>query len=195
LPAAAPIAFRRLTGPQFWNSLSAVLGGGVERTPLEPDPRASGLSVVDAARVVTSTTGVEQYQTAVESAVAELFDDVTRREAFLGCAPALGALDACVSQVISRSGRLAFRRSLTPDEQARYLGLAESAGAALGDAVQGLHWSLVAMLQSPKFLYRSELGAEALPDGRRALMPLELASKLSYFMWNAPPDSALLDAA
>src|SRR5260221_4893999 len=54
----------------------------------------------------------------------------------------------------------------------------------------------MAMLTSPYFVYRVELG-EPTPGGAsaRSLTGAELASKLAYFLWNAPPDKTLLDLA
>jgi hypothetical protein len=53
-----------------------------------------------------------------------------------------------------------------------------------------------ALLQSPNFLYRSEIGVPDPKDPtRRRLTDYEMASRLSYFLWGAPPDDALLDAA
>ena len=53
-----------------------------------------------------------------------------------------------------------------------------------------------ALLQSPHFLYRSEIGVpDAQDPTRRRLTDYELASRLAYFLWGAPPDDQLLDAA
>jgi hypothetical protein len=54
---------------------------------------------------------------------------------------------------------------------------------------------LEALLQSPQFLYRTELGATAGVDGLIALDAWELASRLSFFLWNSMPDATLFDAA
>ena len=52
--------------------------------------------------------------------------------------------------------------------------------------------TLVSVLSSPRFLYRAEPGPD---DGRRALNGLELATRLSYFLWGGPPDAELLRLA
>ncbi len=56
--------------------------------------------------------------------------------------------------------------------------------------------ALSIILASPGFLYLQEIGSPSPPEstGRKALSPPELASRLSYFLWSAPPDSALLHA-
>jgi hypothetical protein len=90
-------------------------------------------------------------------------------------------------------GRRAFRRPLTPDEEQRYAVLFSS-GATIfnsGDSfADGALLVIEAMLQSPHFLYRTELTA----NGMR-LSGYELAAKLSFLLRNTTPDDALLTAA
>jgi len=88
-------------------------------------------------------------------------------------------------------GRRVFRRPLTPDEEAKYQKV-----FALGETLYGAGFAngaalvIRAMLQSPKFLYRSELGPAGAPlDG------YELASKLSFWLLGTTPSDELLDAA
>lgn len=88
-------------------------------------------------------------------------------------------------------GRRAFRRPLTPDEETKY-----RAVFARGEALYGQRFAsgaalvIRAMLQSPHFLYRTELGAARAPlDG------YELASKLSFWLLGTTPSDSLLDAA
>jgi hypothetical protein len=88
-------------------------------------------------------------------------------------------------------GRRAFRRPLTTDEEAKYQGI-----FALGEKLYGAGFAngaalvIRAMLQSPKFLYRSELGPAGAPlDG------YEIASKLSFWLLGTTPSDELLDAA
>jgi hypothetical protein len=67
---------------------------------------------------------------------------------------------------------------------------------ASGDAfADGVRLVVEAVLQSPKFLYRNELGAETNGDGLIVLDDWEIASRLAFFLWNSIPDAALLDAA
>ncbi|HEX2670907.1 MAG TPA: DUF1592 domain-containing protein, partial [Polyangiaceae bacterium] len=88
-------------------------------------------------------------------------------------------------------GRRAFRRPLTADEETKY-----QAMFALGERLYGSGFAngaalvIRAMLESPYFLYRTELG----PAGD-ALSAYELASKLSFWLLGTTPSDALLDAA
>jgi hypothetical protein len=88
-------------------------------------------------------------------------------------------------------GRRAFRRPLTTDEETRYQGV-----FALGEQLYGAGFAngaalvIRAMLASPKFLYRSELGPAGQPlDG------YEIASKLSFWLLGTTPSDELLDMA
>jgi len=188
-------AFRRLTVRQFGTSLQSLLGN-LQLLPIQADGRDNGLAVIGAATVVTSQRGVEQYQEAIDSALDQVFSDSTRRNALMGCSPTLTPDDACSRGFLERFGRLAWRRALLPAELARYQALAFSSAQALSDPVAGLRWASSALLQSPYFLYRTEVG-DAVPSqpGWFALTGSELASRLAYALWDAPPDDALLKAA
>jgi hypothetical protein len=73
--------------------------------------------------------------------------------------------------------------------------VAESAGTALSDAWGGAQYAVAAILQSPSFLYRAELGEpDPAQSGRLRYTSAEMATRLAYLFWNAPPDDALLDA-
>lgn len=192
---ASPQALRRLTTEQFNNSLRALLGS-VNIKPVQADGRANGLAVVGARTVVTSLRGVEQYQEAVDDALDQVFADPTKRSTFVGCEPKTVTSDACTSDFVQRFGRLAFRRALAPDEVSRYVGVAEASAQALTDPYAGPRWSASALLQSLSFLYRPELGVPV--NGQVGLFQatdLEVASRLAFFLWGAPPDDALLKAA
>src|SRR5262249_54962695 len=86
-------------------------------------------------------------------------------------------------------GRLAARRPPTAAEQARYLAIWDQAAAMGGDFDESLRAVTATILQSPAFLYRSEIGS-----GER-LDSYEVASQLSFFLTGLPPDDELLAAA
>ncbi|MEI2260049.1 DUF1592 domain-containing protein [Stenotrophomonas indicatrix] len=95
---------------------------------------------------------------------------------------------ATADSFIPALGRMLFRRTLTPAEVQRYRVLYERQENGGGIAVA------MAMLVSPNFLYRSELGADA-GHGVYTLTPYERASALSYALLGTTPDSALLAKA
>jgi hypothetical protein len=83
-----------------------------------------------------------------------------------------------------------------PEETDAYLAVSRAATAAFGDFWSGVKYVVATVLQSPNFLYRTEFGvANAATPDRRALDGYELATRLSYLLWQTTPDTALLDAA
>lgn len=100
---------------------------------------------------------------------------------------------SCHEQFVREFGQRAFRRPLEGEEVDRYLQL--FAGAKGDDAsAAGVQAVVSAMLISPHFLYRSEVG-EALGDGTFRLTPYEVASALSYQYWGTMPDDELFRSA
>lgn len=196
--APAPSALRRLSVVQYTNAIHDALGTDITvppRSALEPDVEASGYLSVDASSVTISRRGVAQYEAAAYN-VAHQALDATHRAALVPCAPAGAADLACATQALGPIGRRLYRRPLTSEELMAAAQLATDAGTALGDFYAGLEFGVSYLLQSPSFLFREELGADD-PDapGERLYTGFEMASRLSFFLWNAPPDDALLDAA
>jgi len=99
---------------------------------------------------------------------------------------------------ITSFGKRAYRRPLTDDEVARYEQVFADGVAILEggtDFEKGVRLCLQAFLQSPHFLYRVEASTETNSDGLILLSDWEIASKLSYMLWNTMPDDALFAAA
>jgi hypothetical protein len=190
----APGMLRRLTRTQFRNAVHDVFGVDVDITQLDPDSWDDNMAVIGAASVVTSELGVEQYQTAIESAVNTVFADATARAKFIGCTPTGAANDTCVRGFIQALGLRAWRRPLESGEVDRLTAVAANAASVLGSPVEGARWATVALFISPSFLYRPELGAPT-ADGSLRLTSYELASRLAFALWNSLPDQALLDDA
>lgn len=94
-------------------------------------------------------------------------------------------------------GQKAYRRPLIADEVASYQALFDAAQPLFeGDAfARGVRLTLAAFLQSPHFLYRVEASSEIGDDGLVHLDGWEVASKLSYMLWNTLPDDELFGAA
>jgi hypothetical protein len=152
--------------------------------PAEVRPEGYAFDNNVAAGLVTAVHA-EQYMQAAQ-AVAEAA--VAVAPAWRPCAPA-GDGTACAEQIASEVGRRVWRRPLTSDEVEKIAGLVT--GEASFD--DGLRVALQAMLASPYFLYKFELGE---PDGDRfRLTGYEVAAALSYGLWGTTPDDALLDAA
>ena len=188
-----PQVFPRLTERQYRNNIEQLLGAPLPAPPLEPDTNPYLFFNIGAASTTLSELGVQQYEEAAELFTGIVFADAPRREALVGCLPAAPG-DACVAEFLARFGRRAYRRPLSADEQARWLGMAGELSD--GDAWQGLRHAVAGMLQSPHFLYRVELGEpDPIDPTRLRYTSHEMASRLSFLLWNSTPDDALLDAA
>ena len=124
--------------------------------------------------------------------VSGISDSDSRRKIFI-CQPT-EAIDAtpCARTIITNLAERAFRR---PVNQADLDGLMAfyEAGRAAGDFESGVRDAVSAILASPHFLYRAESGDET--ASTRTLTDLELASRLSFFLWSSLPDEELLDLA
>lgn len=187
-----PGLLRRLTRAQFRNATYDLTGVTVDVQELEADSFKGEFASVGASTVVTSNLGAEQYLAAIEGAVAEVFSDEDQAEAFLGCAPAMGD-DSCFHDFLGRVGTRAWRRPLIDQEVEQLTGVARTAEAEFASAMEGARWGTVALLASPNFLYRTELGAS---DGDSLrLLGYEMASRLSFLLWNTLPDTQLLEDA
>lgn len=198
-PAGAPVltlsppALPRLTEVQYRNTLADLLGTTVPAMPVEPDTKPYLFYTIGAASTTLSELGTQLYEEAADAVTRAVFQDPGRRAAFVGCELAAPG-DACAADFLKRFGRRALRRPLTAEELNRWVAVAQS--LAQPDAWEGLRLATAGLLQSPSFLYRVELGE---PDpsapGRRRLTGYEMASRLSFLIWNRAPGDALLDAA
>ncbi len=159
--------------------------GGIRRHGRRPAVRAPAAavdnlpveSVVDGfnnhatAQVVTSRH-LDEFLATGERLVTQALAQNKGR--LVTCAGAPG----CDRMFISSFGRRAFRRPLSADEVQRYLAL--FAPSITGNSFdKGMELAMRAMLSSPHFLYRSEVGERA-PDGSCKLTPYELATAMSY---------------
>lgn len=186
---------RRLTRSEFAHSLQDLLGEGVSPLEVEADSRVDGFGSIGASTVATSPAGVVQYEAAARAAVTQLFEDDEELAARLSCVPQESSDVTCLEDALSSFARRAFRRPLIDDEKKRYVDLAVAiADTSAGDVVLGLESAISAILQSPNFLYRIELGTPN-ADGRLEYTEFELASRLAATLWNSVPDDILLDAA
>ncbi|MCW5963379.1 MAG: DUF1592 domain-containing protein [Bryobacterales bacterium] len=103
---------------------------------------------------------------------------------------------ACASRILKRLARLAYRRPVTEADVKPHISLAAEARAEGFPFEEQIRLALQGVLVSPQFLFRIERGGKPVGEGDvRALTPVELASRLSYFLWSSMPDEALLSAA
>jgi hypothetical protein len=116
------------------------------------------------------------------------------RKKILLCDPASGG--ACVERIVSTLARRAYRRPVTKAEVAgllRFVDLAKTNGQSVE---QGIQLAIQAMLVSPHFLFRVERDPDPTDPSRvHRISDVELASRLSYFLWSSMPDDELLAVA
>ncbi|MBL9105427.1 MAG: DUF1592 domain-containing protein [Myxococcales bacterium] len=190
--AAGPTGLRLLTPTQYRNSVIDVLG--VATAPMVGQWRSS----IAAAQGGVAAAAVEDYEEAAQAITAAVFADPAVRLQVAGCTPTASPGDACAAQVVAMLGRRAWRRPLTAAEVERWGEVVVGVSGLLGgDAWVGLQYAVAGILQSPNFLYRVELGAPVAADDPLfvRLDGYELASRLSYLLWNTTPDEELLAAA
>ncbi|XXF77774.1 DUF1592 domain-containing protein [Myxococcaceae bacterium GXIMD 01537] len=134
---------------------------------------------------------MEKYATAAEALVEEGWTRGTVRTCALDAADPM----PCAREVLSRFARRAWRRPVSDSEVQRLLGFV-SLAQQHGDAPEvGVKLALRAVLTSPYFLFRVELDPEPASTKSHPLTGYELASRLSYFLWSAPPDEELMAKA
>lgn len=118
------------------------------------------------------------------------------RERIFGCHPDRGDdAQLCAEQILGTLGRRAYRRPLSEQDLAELLEYYRD-GLEIGGFEEGVRSGITGILASPYFLYRGEHVPAGLQPGEPyAISDLELASKLSFFLWNTIPDDDLLDLA
>jgi hypothetical protein len=193
-PVAGPASTRRLTRLEYANTVRDLLG--VTDSPSKdflPDQRSLGFDNIASVQTV-SRLQVEQYENAARMLAAQAVQNMSK---LLACDPvgaqaALGE-QGCARKFIADFGRRAYRRPLTQVERDRLFTLYSAQRARYGFDM-AIAQVVAALLQSPHFLYRPELGMVG-PGGIAKPTPHEMASRLSYLVWASMPDDTLLAAA
>ena len=169
--AAEPqAALRRLTHSQYNHTVRDLLGD--ETRPADSFPQEDfvhGFKNQIAGQDISPLLA-DAYNAAAERLARTAFPGGEDLNHLLPCRP---SEPACAQRFVREFGRKVFRRPLTEAEVLRYKALFQAGPQAV----------LEAMLQSPKFLFRTEQGAWA------------TASRLSYFLWDSMPDAELFRAA
>jgi hypothetical protein len=186
-PTALPKARAwRLSHNQLKNTLLDVFGfAGAAVDGLPPDARLDGFGN-DAGRLGLSPVLMEHYFRVGD----EVAGEVARRSGdFIKCPISALGEGTCLGDFLKSVGRRAWRRPLDDSEQKELAAVYTSAAKADGPET-GFKSLVTALVLSPNFLFRTELGS-----GQGRLTDYETASALSYMLWDAPPDAALLEQA
>lgn len=186
---AAPL--RRLTRWEYINTVRDLLG------PVDIDvnrfPEEGGSGFDNNADVAVATRiHAQKYMSTAEALAAQVTRDVPK---LLGCSAQGAAETTCMQRFISRFATRAWRRPLSATEQASLWAFYQEQRAEHTQA-EAVGLLLQALLESPHFLYRVEVGQEdAAHPTRLRLTDWELASRLSYFIWGSMPSPRLFNLA
>jgi len=123
--------------------------------------------------------------------------DTPSRQRIFICNPANAAEELpCATKIFSEVARRAFRRPVTAADTAAPLAFFEKGKASDGKFETGIQTGLMTIISSPKFLYRAEIAPKGLAAGASYKVPdLDLASRLSFFLWSSIPDDSLQSLA
>lgn len=191
---------RLMSSEQYSNTLAYIFGNDVSDSvlaPLPPFTRTEGLLASGAAFVGVTSDQTQQIQQAAAFVAAKVVDE-THRDYLLACSPVSEseADPACAGQILREIGRLLFRRPIDESRVAAFVNVASTAADETEDFYSGLAVALEALMISPEAIFIIDV-AEPDPDkpGQERLDAFSLASRLSFFLWNAAPDDELLLAA
>jgi hypothetical protein len=188
LLAVGHTGLQRLTTRQIVNTLSDLFGQQVELPPLYPRDETSGgyVSLPDA-QLMSAQFAEQHLEWMLQIGNSVVAAKPAR---IMTC---ILTTAGCPGQILDRLLYLAFRRNTLPAEKSHYLSVFN--GAA-GTNDQKMAVTIAAVLASPAFLYRELFNPN--PDNQMTVYKLnlfELASRLSYFLWETMPDDQLLELA
>lgn len=196
-PAAGGI--RRLLGRQFTASVSRMLGSeaaAAAQDALPTDWPLNEFDAIGAAQLSLADPDIEQYELA---SIAAADATVANLDALGDTAPCVleaDPADSCYDEVAASLGHFAWRRPLDDDELGRLTDIGV-AGREWGEGefTVGLKYMLMAILESPHFIYLKEVGVEDEESGYRKLQAAELLSRASFFLIGRTPDLWMLEKA
>ena len=122
--------------------------------------------------------------------------ETASRRAIFTCRPTEPSEEtACATEIISRLGQKAFRRPLADEDMAALMAFFRT-GAEEGGFEAGIGTALEAILASPHFVFRfEEPPSSTRADGGYRIRDIDLAARLSFFLWGTAPDEALMEEA
>jgi hypothetical protein len=193
-PPPTKVPLRRLTNAEYRATVADLFPGHtLPELSFVPDAKVLGFLNVSSSQT-GSLVRMEQYEAAAQAIAQAVTADAT---ALTGCdAAAQGAGEvACARPYLADLGKRAYRRPLTATELDGLLALL-AADSGIADYQTRLSMVIQAVLLSPKFLFRPEIGDRGRTGDRGVpLTSWEVASRLSYFLTGSIPDAELAGAA
>ena len=195
--AGGPVTVRRLNEHQFKRSIADIFGADIKIPGRFEPPLRDGLVAIGDGKVSISPSGFEQSELRAREIAAQVLAP-ERRNLIVPCQPtsAKSSDRACTSAFLDKYGELLFRRPLASQELREVTDLAVAGGRSSGSFYKGLELGLTRLLVSPNFIFRIErsVADHSSPGGLR-LDDYSLASRISFLLWDAPPDAELLRLA
>jgi len=186
-----PVApLRALDGFAYRNTVHDLLGVALGDDDLPDDAWGASNSDLPAQAVFG-------YHEIAHGQAVALTGDGAALAARIGCDPSITGEAACLQGLLDRVVARLFRRPLEPEDVTDFNDVFAQGRTLGGTFASGARAVLEVALQSPEFLYRVERGEDLVPatPGVGRPRPFEMATRLSYLLWGAPPDEALWKAA
>ncbi|MEM7605953.1 MAG: DUF1588 domain-containing protein [Myxococcota bacterium] len=198
LEAVAAPRVWRLSNQQYQRALDDLLGAAPSRTMLQ-EVSGHGFANTAGQNPIESSRAIE-YQDIAQRRVADALNRAETRANLWPCDEGFEAgfaERACIESFIVQWGRRTFRRELLTEELSAYVAFFEETRDAL-DGEAAVQLVLETMLQSPSFLYRTELGPLDAPAPNPGelieLTAAEQVNLLAFALWGRAPDPDLLAA-
>jgi hypothetical protein len=181
----------------FAKAGSRIVGVSFLRHNLVPEgPLRPQMTEVDRVQYKGGEPAVDHIEVAGPFKVAGVGDTPSRQKVFV-CRPTRADEEsACAGRILTSLARRAYRRPLAEKDAQALLAVYQGARADGGDFDAGIRAGISRILVGPEFLFRVERDpATAAPGSIHRVTDLELASRISFFLWSSVPDDELLAAA
>ncbi len=185
-PTYGQRTLRLLTKSEYQRSVRDLVGYTSDLISLLPDDFIAGSFANNNTLQVDKT----RYTSYLSNAERIATDVASRWSAVLSCTPS----STCAQKLVTDLAPRIFRRPLTSAESSAYLSVAQGTndGRSVSD---GMQIALTAMLSSPQFLYRSEIGDSSSTSGVYKLNGYEMATYMAYTFTGSTPSASLMSAA
>ncbi len=188
IPDAGVGRWRRLTAQQYQNTVRDLLGLTADRSAFLQDSKTGAFATN--AELPAQSGDIDNYQTTAEKLAKQAAANLP---ALLGsCDPKVQGEDACADAFITDFGERAYRHALTSQQKTALKKVYEV--GKVDSFADGIALTVEAALQAPEFLYMVEFGEDA-SSPLHELDDYELASRLSYLLWDSMPDAELFTKA
>jgi hypothetical protein len=187
--------FQRLNRAEYARAIFDLVGLEIDPAPLlPPDTVSAGFDNIADVQTFSATLMTGYLRGASRISRLAIADPASRKRIFV-CTPSRpGRIeDACAATIVKSIAARAFRGQGTADDVKDAIGF-YTRGRQAGTFDDGIRFALQSILVSPRFVFRLELVPSHGP-GAYAVDDRALASRLSFFLWGAGPDDALLKAA